>query len=181
VGSGTSRHRLVALATAGALLCALIAAGAASGGGSVQSAQTAIEIATVDQINSVRAENGLEGLAFSPGLFASALLHDQQMVGTGYFGHQGPDGSDFATRIEGTYPPGNSLYYAIGENLFWSQGGVSGALLVSRWMKSAEHRKNLLNPNWRQVGVAVLTVPAAPGIYRGRPVTVVTVDFGVRR
>src|SRR3954451_10124634 len=112
------RLRLVALASAGAGGCApLIAPGAASGRGAAQSA-TAIELATVDGINAIRAAHGLEALSFSPGLFASALLHDRQMVGGGYFGHDGPDGADFAARIQSSYPPGHAVYYAIGENLF---------------------------------------------------------------
>ena len=147
----------------------------------MQSAQTVLEIATVDQINTLRAERGLDRLSFSQALFASALEHDRQMVAGGYFGHRAPDGGDFASRIEHSYPPGNAVYYAIGENIFWSQGPVSSAQLVSRWMSSAEHRRNMLNPDWRQVAVAVLSVPSAPGVFRNRPVTVVMVDFGVRR
>ena len=183
-GPSCSRPSLVVLALAGACVCALLisaSAGAAAGGRATLSAQTVLEIATLDQINTVRAEHGLAELSFSQALFASALLHDRQMVGGGYFGHQGPDGSDFASRIEHSYPPGRAVYYAIGENLYWSQGPVSSTSLISRWMQSAEHRENLLNPNWRQVAVAVLTVPTAPGVFGNRPVTVVTVDFGVRR
>jgi len=165
-------------------VCALLigpATGAGAGGRAMLSTQTVLEIATVDQINSIRARHGLVPLSFSHALFASALLHDREMVEGGYFGHKGPDGSDFASRIEQSYPPGRAVYYAIGENLYWSQGPVSSNSLISRWMQSAEHRENLLNPNWRQVAVAVLTVPTAPGVYGNRPVTVVTVDFGVRR
>jgi uncharacterized protein YkwD len=173
-----------ALASAGACVCALLigaATGAAAGGRATLSAQTALEIATLDHINTVRADHGAAPLSFSQALFSSALLHDRQMVAGGYFGHQGPDGSDFASRIERAYPPGRAVYYAIGENLYWGSGPVSSALLVSRWMASAEHRQNLLDPNWRQVAIAVLTVPTAPGVFGNRPVTVVTVDFGVRR
>jgi uncharacterized protein YkwD len=53
--------------------------------------------------------------------------------------------------------------------------------MVASWMKSPEHLANMLNPAWRQLAVAILSVPSAPGMYRGAPVTVVTVDFGVRR
>jgi uncharacterized protein YkwD len=48
-------------------------------------------------------------------------------------------------------------------------------------MLSPEHRRNLLNPDWRQIGLAALEVPSAPGLYVGLGVTIVTVDFGVRR
>lgn len=188
MGSGTSRARrsrlcswALALASAGACVCAPLTIPAGAWGGHDASAQTAVELATVEQINAVRAAHGLRPLTFSPGLFSSALLHDRQMVADGYFGHQGPAGGDFSVRVEDSYPPGDAVYYAIGENLFWSLSAPSGPQLVARWMASAEHRQNLLNPNWRQVAVAVLTVPSAPGVYHDRPVTVATVDFGVRR
>jgi uncharacterized protein YkwD len=53
--------------------------------------------------------------------------------------------------------------------------------MVAHWMSSPEHRRNLLDPAWRQIGLATLTVPSAPGVYAGRDVTVVTADFGVRK
>ena len=52
--------------------------------------------------------------------------------------------------------------------------------MVRAWMRSPPHRANLLDPDWTQIGVAALSVPSAPGIYSGRHVMVVTVDFGVR-
>jgi uncharacterized protein YkwD len=48
------------------------------------------------------------------------------------------------------------------------------------WLQSAPHRKNLLTSRWREVGLAALHTSAAPGSYGGRPVTVLTADFGVR-
>jgi uncharacterized protein YkwD len=168
--------------SAAALCAACCAAALAVVGGAAgsTSAQTALEAATLAQINVVRAQHGLVPLAFSPALLASASAHDRQMVTGGYFGHEDPDGTGFASRIEHFYAQGRFLYYAIGENLYWTQGPVSGPALVARWMQSPEHRANLLNPNWRQVGVAVLNVTTAPGVFNDVPVTVVTVDFGVR-
>jgi uncharacterized protein YkwD len=48
------------------------------------------------------------------------------------------------------------------------------------WMASPEHRANILNPAWRQIGIAAVNSPSAPGTYGGHDVTVVTTDFGVR-
>jgi uncharacterized protein YkwD len=159
----------------------LLAPGGAAGGTLAHSAQTAIELSTVVQINAVRGAHGLPPLQFSPGLLAAAVLHDRQMVQGGYFDHRGPDGSDFFSRIGAYYPPGGHVFYAVGENILYTQGQASSTAMVSRWMGSAEHRANILSPQWRQVGVAVLTVPSAPGVFGGLPVTVVTVDFGVRK
>jgi uncharacterized protein YkwD len=48
------------------------------------------------------------------------------------------------------------------------------------WMESPEHRKNMLDPAWRDIGISVLHVTAAPGFYKGLEVTLVTADFGFR-
>ena len=103
------------------------------------------------------------------------------MLEGGYFGHQGPDGSSFASRLYPYYPQARPTYYAVGENLLWSEGSMSSAAMVAEWMGSPPHRANLLNPHWRQIAVATLASSSAPGVFSGLPtVTVVTVDFGVR-
>jgi uncharacterized protein YkwD len=48
------------------------------------------------------------------------------------------------------------------------------------WMNSPEHRANILDPRWREVGVSAMHFDAAPGTYQGRAVTIITTDFGVR-
>ena len=48
------------------------------------------------------------------------------------------------------------------------------------WMNSPPHRQNLLEKNWRQIGVSVKTFSSAPGVYHGLGVTIVTADFGAR-
>jgi hypothetical protein len=38
-----------------------------------------------------------------------------------------------------------------------------------------------MNPRWREIGVSAVHENAAPGVYKGLDVTIVTTDFGVRR
>ena len=57
--------------------------------------------------------------------------------------------------------------------------GAAGALKL--WIASPPHLKNLLAPEWRQLGVSAVRVVHAPGVFKGRTVTVITTDFGVRR
>jgi uncharacterized protein YkwD len=52
---------------------------------------------------------------------------------------------------------------------------------VGMWMGSPPHRAALLSKTWREIGVSALRVSSAPGIYEGDDVTLVTVDFGLRR
>jgi uncharacterized protein YkwD len=48
------------------------------------------------------------------------------------------------------------------------------------WMSSPVHRATLLNPAWREVGIAARHYSSAPGIYSRQAVTILTADFGVR-
>ena len=49
------------------------------------------------------------------------------------------------------------------------------------WLGSPEHKKNMLDPHWREIGVSAVHELDAPGVYNGLEVTIVTTDFGVRR
>ena len=152
----------------------------ASRGVRARVAVTTLEQQATDAINQLRVSYGLHPLTFSPAMFQSAQAHCQQMIAGGYFGHASLTGATLATRIDEFYPVGNAEYYAVGENLLWSEGPVTSVQMVARWMQSTEHRLNMLNPAWRQIGLATVSSPSAPGFYDGMAVTVVTVDFGVR-
>jgi hypothetical protein len=39
----------------------------------------------------------------------------------------------------------------------------------------------ILHGGFREVGIGVVQAASAPGVYGGRPVTVIVVDFGARR
>jgi uncharacterized protein YkwD len=172
------RPGVAAFAIVGLLL--LHPVGSAEGGRS-QLTSTVLEASTVHSINALRVANDLAPLTVSSALFRSAMLHDVQMLQGGYFSHLGPDGSTFSARVAAFYPVGSHHFYSVGENLLWSLVPLSSDEIVARWMKSPGHRFNMLNPAWRQIAVAALSVDSAPGVYGDAPVTVVTVDFGVRR
>ncbi len=170
---------LAALFVAVALAATVWVGGASAGAGS-RLALTALEQQTTEQINALRASYGLRPLKFSPALFESADEHCLQMIAGGYFGHRSTTGASFASRIETFYPIGRASYYAVGENLYWNAGSATSSQMIDEWMQSPEHRRNLLNPRWRQIGLATVSSPSAPGVYDGLAVTVVTADFGVR-
>ena len=175
------RLRPAVVALAAVLLVHLLTPGGAGAGRKAQVALTTLELSTIDSINELRVSNGIEPLKLSPGLFGSAMLHCEQMVEGGYFAHTGPGGPSFAWRLAAFYPQGSHRYYSVGENLLWTLRPMSSQVMIAKWMGSPEHRANLLNPAWRQIAVAVLSVRSAPGVFDDGPVTVVTVDFGVRR
>ena len=136
----------------------------------------------VNELNRVRATRGLRPLRLSPSLAAAARRHSGQMGRLGFFDHNSPDGTPFWRRVERFYGDGGFRYWEVGENIFWQSPATLAALAVVRgWLASPPHRANLLSRTWREVGVGAVNLPSAPGVYRGRPVTIVTVDFGLRR
>jgi uncharacterized protein YkwD len=132
-------------------------------------------------LNSVRRRRGLMALRLSPALTAAAAAHSHEMAADGYFDHRSADGSPFWKRVERFYPTGHARMWALGENLLWSSPGIDAPTAIQMWMGSPEHKKNMLDPRWREIGLSALHVTAAPGFYQGLEVTLVTADFAVRR
>jgi len=147
---------------------------------------TAVELTTLDhgvldQLNAIRKLHGLVPLTLNPALNASSAQHSVEMGTRGYFEHNSADGTLFWKRIQRYYPASSFRYWSVGENLLWSSPDVDPAQAMRMWMNSPEHRANILNPNWRQIGVSSVHLTAAPGTYGNLAVTIITTDFGVRR
>ena len=102
------------------------------------------------------------------------------MLVRGYFAHKSADGSPFWKRIKTFYAEPRYGYWSVGENLFWASGSVTADASMKAWMASPGHRANILNPAWRQIGIAAVSSPDAPGTFSDLGVTVITTDFGVR-
>ncbi|MDR3570758.1 MAG: CAP domain-containing protein [Candidatus Pacebacteria bacterium] len=121
----------------------------------------------IDLANSDRIQNDLPPLTASPELQAAAQMKANDMVAKGYFAHESPDGYDpwyWFTQA------GYNFVYA-GENLavyFSDSTAVNTA-----WMNSPEHRANILNIHFTQIGIAT-----AEGMYKGQQTTFVVQEFG---
>lgn len=144
-------------------------------------ARADLESAVLGEINALRRRHGLAPLRVNVRLRAAASLHSTAMARRGFFSHSSADGTPFSTRVARYYPRGRSGYRAIGENLLWSSPDVDAARALRMWLNSPPHRRNLLRPNWREIGLSAVHANPAPGVFRNAPVTVLTADFGVRR
>lgn len=171
---------------------ARIAAGIALGLGLLVPAATAapgartralspLESGVLTDINAFRRAHRLAPLRLNVRLTDAAREHTVQMAQDGYFAHDSADGSSFWKRIQVFYSSGPWSYWSVGENLLWSSPDVTPGRALAMWLASPEHRANLMNPRWREIGVAAVHQAAAPGVYKGLDVTIVTTDFGVRR
>ena len=163
------------------------AAAASVGGGAVASparpgfALSPLERGVLAQINALRASHDLAALRPSPALTASARAHSDEMAAAGYFAHESADGTAFRKRIQRFYPPTGRGYWSVGENLLWSSPDLDARRALAMWLASPEHRANMLDPIWREIGLSAVHEAAASGVYHGLEVTIVTTDFGVRR
>lgn len=148
---------------------------------------------SADQIisltNAKRAENGLPALTFNSQLAAAAAGKAANMFAENYWAHFAPSGKTPWMFITGA---GYKYVYA-GENL--ARDFSDAQSVVNAWMNSPSHRSNLLDKNFKEIGVAVadgnLTgiqgilvvqmfgtpvsgVPAAPTVAVASPSPVVT-------
>jgi uncharacterized protein YkwD len=117
------------------------------------------EQSLVDVINETRISYGLHPLARDPRLDHWARYHSDQMIKQ--------------RRLAHTVQLGALPGQVIGENLAWCSSWLRVRMVVDAWLKSPEHRANLLRPGFRLIGVGVAIGPL-DGVENSR---VVTVDF----
>jgi uncharacterized protein YkwD len=122
--------------------------------------------AVVCLINQQRGAHGLPGLKVSAKLNRSAQSWNQWMVNTGQFTH----GNNFAGRISAV----GYNWQTAGENI--ATGFTTPRQVVAAWMASPDHCRNILDPNFRDVGTG--ESPAAVGSWASQPATF-TQDFGL--
>ena len=123
--------------------------------------------ALVDGTNQSRVANDLPALTVNPLLQAAAQEKADDMVKNNYFAHTSPTGITPWYWFENV---GYNFAYA-GENLavnFSDSQDVTNA-----WMNSPEHRANILNANYTDIGMAIAT-----GTFQGQPAVYVVELFG---
>jgi uncharacterized protein YkwD len=148
----------------------------ACGGGTTLSSD---EKRILDLHNQTRARYGLPPLCVHPALTKAARSHSQDMLDRDYSSHTSPDGETVKERIERFgYTFSGYSYYRYGENIYWGYGSSSGPdNAFDWWMSSSDHRANILNKDFRDIGIGV-----RKGTYKTHgETTMYTVDFGVRR
>src|SRR6266849_3093259 len=154
-------HRSLAAVALGAFLALVVASAAL--GAPAQPRQPASALSSLEQgvlvdINAFRSEHHLAPLRLSSALTQAARAHSQQMASEGYFAHESADGSAFWKRIQHFYASSAFRFWSVGENLLWSSPDVDPDGALKLWVNSPEHRANLLNARWREIGVSAIHV-----------------------
>ena len=111
-----------------------------------------VRVTTLCLINAQRSRAGLQPLTENLLLQRAAELHSLDMAARDFFEHKNPDGVQPDARIvRQGYPP-----ILVGENLAWGETVKSSpAVIVSMWMKSPGHRANILEPDYREIGIGM--------------------------
>jgi uncharacterized protein YkwD len=145
-----------------------------------QAADDDLRGATLCLMNAERTARGLGRLRAEPLLGRGAAGYARQMVRGRFFDHTSPGGATMLARIRATSYLRDVISWSVGENLAWGTGPLAAPRATVRgWMHSPEHRANLLNRRFADVGIGV--APGAPialdaGELGGTYVT----DFGRR-
>jgi uncharacterized protein YkwD len=105
-----------------------------------------------DLLNRARVDAGEDPLAWSPALAVVAEGHAVEMYTEGYFSHRSPDTGTVGDRLEAA----GITYVVAGENLALA---ATAADVHEGLMGSPGHRENILRPEFRRVGVAVVSGP----------------------
>ena len=119
-------------------------------------AQSAVEQAVMERANAARVEAGLKPLAFYPQLYQAGRAHAEDMLRRSYFGHEAPGGPNLFERLW----EAGVFELKVAENLYELDGPYLPADLPERavqgWLDSPGHRKNLLDPGFTHMAIAVL-------------------------
>lgn len=121
----------------------------------------------IEITNIERQKKGLSQVVENEALNKAAQLKAQNMFEENYWAHFAPSGKTPWDFILGT---GYKFTFA-GENLaknFYSSNDV-----VTAWMASPTHRDNLLNENYKDIGIA-----AVEGVLNGQKTTLIVQEFG---
>jgi len=117
--------------------------------------------------NEKRAQNGLLPLTENSVLSSAAIAKGNDMLAKDYWAHFAPDGTspwNFFVNF------GYKYRYA-GENLARDFSNASSA--VDAWMASSTHKENILNANYKEVGIGVVE-----GDLAGVDTTIIVQFFG---
>ncbi|MGY1455104.1 CAP domain-containing protein [Streptomyces sp. SS8] len=117
--------------------------------------ETAAEAEVLRLVNLERAEAGCRPVTADPELARLAEEFSQDMAARGFFSHTGPDGDTPWDRAEAA-----GIDNLGGENI--ARGQADAQAVMDAWMDSPGHRANILNCDYRTLGVGAHFAEGGP-------------------
>ncbi|CAM5700699.1 CAP domain-containing protein OS=Streptomyces alboniger OX=132473 GN=CP975_25745 PE=4 SV=1 [Streptomyces alboniger] len=119
------------------------------------SAESAAETAVLTLVNEERAKAGCRPVTADSGLAALADRFSTDMAERDFFDHTDPDGATPWDRAEKA-----GITDLGGENI--ARGQANARSVMDAWMNSSGHRANILNCDYKTLGVGVHFGPGGP-------------------
>ena len=110
----------------------------------------AVQTTMLRAVNELRAAQGRAAMALDDRLSAAAQDHAADMLARVYYDHRSPEGGSPRDRALAAGYQGSGT---VGENI--AKGPFTPSEVVERWMNSSGHRRNILRPGYRRMGVGV--------------------------
>jgi len=114
----------------------------------VAATSTGADPDVLSAVNALRSDAGSAAVAYSEHLEALAQIHADDMAYAGFFSHTGSDGSQLGDRARRV---GYGFCF-IAENI--AKGQPSSQVALQRWVESAGHLRNMLDPRATEIGLA---------------------------
>ena len=118
---------------------------------------SAEEKRSLDLHNAKRRAKNLKPFCVNTLLTEAARAHAQDMIDRDYFAHDSPEGKTPTDRLTQVgYIIREFSYWTIGENIAWGSGELGAPdNIFKAWMNSEGHRHNILNKDFRQIGIGM--------------------------
>lgn len=137
--------------------------------GKVLGSESGVTISSLlEQTNLARSQTGIAKLKLNNKLNQAAYLKAQNMFAKQYWAHNAPDGTQPWKWLGDV----GYNYDTAGENL--AKNFASANTAITAWMNSPEHRDNILNSNYQDVGFAVVN-----GKLLGQPTMLIVAFYGL--
>lgn len=107
-------------------------------------------------VNQAREEAGLMPLTENPVLGEVAMAYSNRMAMEGFYGHEDPEGNQAEDRIAAA----GYLAQMTAENI--AAGQPDAQMVVEGWLDSPEHRANIMNPDFREIGAGYAYTSTPP-------------------
>lgn len=120
---------------------------ALAGTAAVPSSVSRDESRVIQLVNQERMLEGLRPLQYNDRLYTSARNHSRDMALTNYYSHDSRNGRKFFERIFAAGYPVSKC----GENI--AHGFTSPEEVFEGWMNSPDHRVNIMNAEFTEIGV----------------------------
>jgi uncharacterized protein YkwD len=118
-----------------------------------------VRAAILDRVNAERRRAGVAALRANERLDLAAQRHAEDMLARGYFAHASPEKRTVRDRARAA----GYNWWMIGENI--AEGQFSVDEVMDTWMKSPGHRRNILDPGFKELGSGV-ALGRSNGTYR---------------